>query len=162
MISFRKMTEEEFCAFKKSSVADYAQDLMKGQNIPPKQALKDAETEFDGMLPNGLETQNHSLMKICDAESGKEVGWIWFQYDRDDDGAGFVFLNDFLIYEPARRKGYASSALREMNRLAKACGCKRSELFVWGHNPGGMRLYEACGYRSAGSKEGGTYMVLEL
>lgn len=45
MITLRKMTEDEFRAFKKSSVADYAVDLMKGRNISPEQALMEAEGE---------------------------------------------------------------------------------------------------------------------
>ena len=56
MVTLRKMNEEEFRAFKKSSVADYAVDLMKGRNISPEQALMEAEEEFDADLPDGPDT----------------------------------------------------------------------------------------------------------
>ena len=68
-------------------------------------------------------------------------------YTREDDGRYCVFLEDLLIFESERRKGFASAAIREMNELARQDGCASSVLFMRDHNPGGMRLYEKCGYR---------------
>ena len=42
ILTLRKMTEDEFRAFRKTSTADYAVDLMKGRNIGPEQALMEA------------------------------------------------------------------------------------------------------------------------
>ena len=156
------MTEDEFHAFKKTSVADYAVDLMKGQNISPEQALTEAEEEFDATLPDGLDTENSFMMNIEDAKRNR-VGWIFFKYYvREEDDQYYVFLEDLLIYESERRKGFASAAIHEMNTLARQDGCSSSVLFVWGHNPEGMRLYEKCGYKPYNREEGGTYMVKEL
>ena len=57
MMTLRKMTEDEFRAFKKFSVADYASDLMKGRDMNPEQALMEAEKEFSADLPDGLDTE---------------------------------------------------------------------------------------------------------
>ena len=158
----RKMNEEEFRAFKAYSIADYAQDLMKGKDLTQAQALKYAEEEFDEGLPDGLETKDRFLMNIED-RSGKTVGWIWFEYYTDEaDGTRLVFLADLLVFEEERRKGYASAALCEMNALAKRDGCARSELFVWDHNPGGQHLYEKCGYQPARREKGGMLMAKAL
>ena len=43
MITLCKMTEDEFHAFKKSIVADYAVVFMKGRNINPEKALMEVE-----------------------------------------------------------------------------------------------------------------------
>ena len=162
MITLQKMTEEEFRAFKKSSVADYAVDLMKGQNISPEQALTEAEEEFDADLPDGLDTEYSFMMNIED-ENEKRVGWIFFKYYvREGDDQYYVFLEDLLIYESERRKGFASAAIREMNTMARQDGCSSSVLFVWDHNPEGMSLYEKCGYKPYSREEGGTYMMKEL
>ena len=162
MVTLRKMNEEEFRAFKKSSVADYAVDLMKGQNISPEQALTEAEEEFDATLPDGLDTEHSFMMNIEDANENR-VGWIFFKYYvREGDDQYYVFLEDLLIYESERRKGFASAAIHEMNILAKQDGCASSVLFVWDHNPEGVGLYEKCGYKPYTREEGGTYMVKEL
>ena len=162
MMTLRKMTEDEFRAFKKSSVADYAVDLMKGRNISPEQALIEAEEEFDADLPDGLDTKYSFMMNIEDGNE-KRVGWIYFKYyTREDDDQYYVFLEDLLIFESERRRGFASAAIHEMNMLAKQDGCSSSVLFVWDHNPEGMSLYEKCGYKPYNRVEGGTYMVKEL
>lgn len=162
MITLRRMTEEEFCAFRESSIADYADDLTRGQNVNREQALKAAEEAFDDGLPDGLETEDSFLMNIEDV-NGKKVGWIWFEYDMDkDDDTKQVFLSDLLIFESERRRGYASASIDEMNALAKKDGCSSSALFVWDHNPGGIALYEKSGYRLAGHGEGGSFMLKEL
>ena len=162
MITLRKMTEDEFRAFKKFSVADYASDLMKGRDMNPEQALMEAEKEFDADLPDGLDTEYSFMMNIED-ENENRVGWIYFKYyAREDDDQCYVFLEDLLIFESERRKGFASAAIHEMNILAKQDGCSSSVLFVWDHNPEGMSLYEKCGYAPYYRAEGGTYMVKEL
>ena len=155
------MTEEEFRAFKKYSVDDYAVDLMKGQGLSHEQALTDAAAEFDRTLPDGLETENCFLMNIKDANENR-AGWIEFKYYTNEEGKKWVFLEDLLIFESERRKGFASAAIDEMNVLAKKDGCSSSVLFVWDHNPGGMRLYEKCEYKPYSREEGGTIMVKEL
>ena len=93
----------------------------------------------------------------------KKVGWIFFKYySREGDGQYYVFLEDLLIFESERRRGFASAAIYEMNTLARQDGCSSSVLFVWDHNPEGMSLYEKCGYKPYNREEGGTYMVKEL
>lgn len=92
----------------------------------------DAKREFEYGLPNGLETKDSFLMVIKD-EEGKTVGWIWFQYDTNEQGnSKQVFLADLYVFESERRKGYASDALNEMNRIAKNDCCLSSALFCLG------------------------------
>ena len=162
MITLQKMNEEEFRAFRAFSASDYAVDLRKGRDISPEQALKEAEEEFDEDLPDGLETKDSFVMNIVDANKNR-VGWIWFYYFADEESDKMqVFLADLLIFESERRQGFASAAINKMNTLAKKDGCSSSLLFVWDHNPGGMRLYEKCGYKPHSRGRGGTYMVKEL
>ncbi len=160
MITLRKMDEEEFRAFRESSVRDYAEDLMAERELSREQALCAAENEFDEALPDGLGTESAFLMNI--EENGRRVGWIWFRYSADKDGGKHVFLADLLIFPAERRKGYAAAAIREMNGMAEKDGCVSSVLFVWDQNPAGMKLYEKCGYKPGVRETGGTYMVKEL
>ena len=162
MITLHKMTEDGFRAFRQSSVSEYTSDLMKGRELSPEQALKEAEEEFDMILPDGLETKYSYLMNIEDANENK-VGWIFFKYIANgEDDQSYVFLEDLLIFKSERRKGFASAAIKEMNTQAKKDGCSSSALFVWDHNPDGLRLYKKCGYKVESNAAGGVYMVKEL
>ncbi len=161
MIEFQKMTEAEYSQFREFSIAEYAKDLMNGEDLDHESALKNAEREFSEMLPDGPGTENQFVMMIKDAQSGKEVGWIWYSYEMDEDEKQ-VFLCDFLIYENDRRKGYASAALAEMERRAKADGCETAALFVWDHNEPGVALYRKCGYTPEEQDDGGVSMEKQL
>ena len=162
MITLRKMTEKEFHDYKEFTIAGYARDLMKGKNISYERARIDAKNEFEFGLPNGLDTKNSFLMNIV-AENGKKVGWLWFQYDTNEEGnSKQVFLADLYVFESERRNGYASEAINEMNSIAKNDCCSSSALFVWNHNPEGLELYEKCGYKPYQQGVGGLFMLKEL
>lgn len=160
-IVFGKMNEDEFRRFEDKNIKDYAQTLIKGRGFDEKTALTESEKEFKSMLPDGLHTKDQFLMFIENAQSGTPVGEIWFGYE-EEDGERQVFLAEFLIYEEYRRKGCATSALSEMERLAKADGCAVSALYVWDHNPGAYKLYEKCGYATVSHGNGGSYMKKRL
>jgi len=161
VVMLRKMTNEEFLLFREYSVADYAEDLIRGEGLSREQALKNSENEFSAMLPDGPETAGQFLMAIEDAKNGKVVGWIWFFYE-ESAGVRQVFLYDLLIFQSERRKGYASAALDEMEQMAKAAGCTRSMLYVWEHNAPGFNLYQKCGYTAVEKSESGMYMKKDL
>ena len=162
MVTLQKMTEKEFYEYKEFSISEYAKDLIKGKNISQEQAMIDAKREFEYGLPNGLETKDSFLMVIKD-EEGKTVGWLWFQYNTNEQGnSKQVFLADLYVFESERRKGYAFEAINEMNRIAKNDCCSSSALFVWEHNPAGLGLYKKCGYKPSQQGEGGLFMLKEL
>ena len=161
MVIFREMNEDEFQSYADKDVKGYAQTLIKGRGLDAETALTESEKEFKSMLPDGLYTKDQFLMFILDAQSGTPVGEIWFGYE-EEDGKKQVFLAEFLIYEGYRRKGYATSALSEMERIAEADGCAVSALYVWDHNPGAYKLYEKCGYATVSHGNGGSYMKKKL
>lgn len=161
MVTFRKMNEDEFLRFADKDIRSYAQTLIKGRGFDEKTALTESEKEFKSMLPDGLQTKDQFLAFIEDTKSGKAVGEIWYGYE-EEDGERQVFLAEFLIYEGYRRKGYATSALSEMERLANENGCVLSALYVWDHNPVAYKLYEKCGYAAVSHGNGGSYMKKRL
>ena len=160
-IGLRIMTEEEFPVFKKRSISEYAFDLMNGQGMTREEAFKSAEEEFDEALADWPDTPDQFVMKIDDTETGDEVGWMWYAYEDDEDGKQ-VFLCDFLVYEEQRRRGYASAALAEMERRAKADGLEYAALIVWDHNPPGQALYKKCGYAEKERGEGYSLMKKKI
>ena len=160
-VRFRKMSLQEFEAFREYSTNDYMKDLMIDQNISSESALKQAQTEFSDMLPEGINTKDNSLMMIEDENNEKTVGIIWYLYE-NTEGIKQVFLNDFMIYEEERRKGYAMAALSEMVHNAIEAGCRQSVIYVWKHNLAGVNLYTKCGYVPFRELDDGMYMKKEI
>ncbi len=160
-VRLRNMSLREFESFREYSTNDYAKDLMKEQNISSESALKQAITEFSDMLLEGIKTKDHSLMMIEDENRKKTVGIIWYLYEITE-GTKQVFLNDLLIYEEERRKGYAMAALSEMVHNAAKAGCRQSIIYVWKHNPPGINLYTKCGYVVFRELDDGMYMKKEI
>lgn len=160
-VRLRNMSLREFEAFREYSTNSYAKDLIKNQNISLESALKQAIVEFSDMLPEGIKTKDHSLMMIEDEKIQKPVGIIWYMYEITE-GIKQVFLNDLLIYEEERRKGYAMAALSEMVYNAAEAGCRQSIIYVWKHNPSGVNLYTKCGYVAFRELDDGMYMKKEI
>ena len=160
-VTFRKMTGEEFRAFKERSIADYAADLTDGQGVTHEAALKEAEGSFNQFLENGPDSPGQFVMTVEDAETGTPVGWMWYAYEDGADGKQ-VFLADFRIHEAYRRRGYASAALAEMERRAKADGAAYAALCVWDRNPAGAALYVKCGYATEERGDGCAFMKKQI
>lgn len=160
-VGLRKMNLQEFESFCEYSINDYIKDLMKEQEITLEEALNQAQKEFTDMLPEGINTTDNSLMMIENVYTEKAVGIIWYLYEIIE-GKKQVFLNDFIIYENHRRKGYATAALDKMVYNAKQDGCTQSIIYVWKHNLPGINLYTKCGYTTFRELDDGMYMKKEI
>lgn len=160
-IRLRKMSEEDFSRFREYSIFDYAETMLKAGNLDKKQALIEAEGEFNKLLDNGLHTTNQFLMVIEDIKKGSDIGWIWYMYE-EDDSCKKAFVCDFLIFEEERRKGYATEALRELERMVKEDERSLIALYVWKHNVPASNLYKKCGYEITDNQDDGAYMIKQL
>lgn len=109
------------------------------------------------MLPNGIDTKDNALMAIENIVTGKTMGIIWYSFEITD-GIKHSFLNDFIIKEEERQKGYATAALMGMEQDAKKYNCTESRLYVWKHNPLGVNLYTKCGYNAFKQSDDGMCM----
>lgn len=109
------------------------------------------------MLPNGLETKDNILRIIVDVCEQKAVGIIWYLLEWTGN-VKQVFVNDFVINDEERRRGYASAALTEMEQDAWRNECVESIIYVWKHNLPGFNLYTKCGYVTFRELDDGMYM----
>ena len=160
-VTLRKMTPDEFDAFRCWSVGDRARELAEGSGFSPEEARRAAAEEFRELLPDGLRTPDHFLMTIVEKAAGEPVGFIWTIHEMTD-GRKQSFLCDFVIHEPKRRRGYARAALRLAEEQAAQAGCQESVLFVSDSNTPAKALYEKCGYTLLRPEDGGQYMIRRL
>lgn len=147
MISLTALPEERFPAFRAHLARHYARDKVDAGVWSPQEAPRRAEADLDGLLPDGTNTRDHFLYAVRDASTSEEVGTLWFAVQ--NPGAGrMVWIYDIEIFNPFRRKGYATKTLQAAERKAQELGADRIELHVFGHNEAARTLYEASRYRS--------------
>jgi len=160
-VSIRKMTLDEFGAFRQQSIEEQTKDLMEETGLSQQQAAKEAEKEFSDILPDGMKTADNHLMSVVEKDSDEVVGFIWTLHE-ETEGRKQSFLCDFAITESKRRKGYGMKALLLMEHFAMENGCRESVLFVSDRNDAAKALYTKCGYKILRQESYGKYMVKNL
>ena len=143
MISLVKMTTEDFSAFLEKLIPAYAAEKVTSGNWIASEALERSRLEFEHILPQGIDTPQNFVGKLLD-ETQVPIGYLWYARREEDPEAAFIF--DFEIYEPFRRRGYASEALQLLEERARQEGIKRLVLHVFGHNTAARELYRKLGY----------------
>ena len=144
MLRFEPMTDDEFAAFVRKSVPEYAYDQMRAGNWTADEAAAKARAEFQQMLPDGPQTPNAQLRTIFDAQG--KVGMIWYFIDPSRTRKT-AFLIDFFIFSEGRNKGYEAEAFAIFEAEARALGVERVELQVFTHKVDDVAMYAGNGYQ---------------
>jgi RimJ/RimL family protein N-acetyltransferase len=143
-VRFTTMTEEDFAAFLRKSIPEYAYDQMRAGNWTASEAVGKARAEFQQMLPNGPETPNAGLRSVLD-ETGQKIGMVWYYIDPSRTRKT-AFLIDFFIFAEKRGKGYEAAALALFEEEARAQGVERVELQIFAHKDEEIELYRQNAY----------------
>ena len=147
MIELVELPRERFPAYREVLVRDYARDKVRAGTWSSEEAPRRSAADVDGLLADGTETEGHYLYLLRDRSIAEEVGVVWLAVH--DSGVGrSVWIYDIEVYEPFRRKGYGTQALRAVEERATELGAERVELHVFGHNPAARALYEKAGYET--------------
>ena len=144
MLKFVPMADEDYAAFLRKTIPEYAYDQMRAGNWMANEAAGRARAEFQQMLPQGPQTPNAYLRTILD-EADQKVGLLWYFVDANRSRKT-AFLIDFFIFPEARRKGYETQAFALFEQEARSLGVERVELQVFSHKPDEVALYQNNGY----------------
>lgn len=143
-IHFSPMNEQDFAAFLRKSIPEYAYDQMRAGNWAANEAMPRAQREFQQMLPNGLQTQGQHLLVILDDKEYK-VGMCWYFVD-SQRSQKTAFLIDLFFFPEGRHKGYEGEAIALFEQSAREEGVARVELQVFLHKTEEVGMYRANGY----------------
>ena len=144
MVTFKTMSDDDFAAFLRKSIPEYAYDQLHAGNWSANESVSRARAEFQQMLPNGPQTPNQHLRLILD-EQGHKVGMLWYFIETSPTPAK-AFLIDFFIFPEGRHKDYEREALARFEQEARENGAARVELQVFAHKPEQLALYRQAGY----------------
>jgi GNAT superfamily N-acetyltransferase len=145
MIKLIPMSDEDFAAFLRKSIPEYAYDQMRAGNWTANEAVGRARAEFQQMLPSGPQTPNAHLRTILD-EHDHKVGMLWYFVDVNRSRQT-AFLIDFFIFPEGRRKGYEAQAFELFENEAHGLGVERVELQIFTHKSEAVQLYRENGYQ---------------
>lgn len=141
MIKLAPMTELEFEMYLQYNIQEYAQDQAQSGRESEDEGVHDAEQQYHQLLPQGLQTPGHALFMIVDEEQNKSIGVLWF-----DQREQQIFVNDIVIFEEFRRRGYARQTMQHLEKQAAELGATSIGLRVFGHNEAARILYEKLNY----------------
>jgi ribosomal protein S18 acetylase RimI-like enzyme len=145
MIALRKMTRGEYETWRATSIAGYAAEHVRAGNWSAEEAPEEAREAFEHYLPNGLDTERHYVCAIVAEPSGEKVGHLWYAVVSAAGGSA-TFIYDIGTDEPHRHKGFATAALKELEREAARLGTDSIRLHVFGSNTAARSLYAGLGY----------------
>ena len=137
------MTQSEYDVFREQAAVEYAADNVRAGYWDELEAVEKSRREFERLLPQGLQSENHFLYTVYDGENA--VGLIWLRANKDRSiPSGFIF--DLRINEEFRGRGYGKQAMLLIEEKARELGLKSMGLHVFAVNTVARNLYEGLGY----------------
>lgn len=141
MLTLSPMTETIFKPYYDAAVAGYAQEHVRGGRWSAEEAPEASAREFEGLLPNGLQTPGNHFFSLCADGIDEPVGMLWFA-ERTEGGQQIAFIYDIRIKPAFQRRGFASQAIQALEEEARRLGLSAIGLHVFGHNHAARALYE--------------------
>jgi ribosomal protein S18 acetylase RimI-like enzyme len=139
------MTAAECDAYLAWVVDDYAAELERNGKATGAAALAASRASFDGLLPNGVETEGQTLLIAEDTASGERIGLLWFGPSTDDPTTAWIY--DITVDEDRRGHGWGRTIMWVFESEALRRGFTRAGLNVYADNHVARHLYESLGYR---------------
>lgn len=87
MVILREMSNVEFNEYLDKSIKAYAEEKVKSGNWKKDDALSLSESEYNKLLPDGVDTINNYLFSIID-ENNNIIGMIWI--NKKDSNSCFI------------------------------------------------------------------------
>ena len=145
MIKLVPMTELEFEMYLQYNIQAYAQDQAQSGRESEEEGVEEGTQQYHHLLPQGLQTADHSLNMIVSEESGRNIGILWFD-QREQMSGQQIFVNDIVIFEEFRRRGYARQAMRLLEKQATELGASSIGVRHFGDNESARILYAKLKY----------------
>jgi len=145
VVRFVPFDEEDFAGWLAQAIPAYALGHVEDGQWAPAEAVLRSQQAHAALLPQGLATPGHAFMRVHVEGESAPVGLLWWAETEAAGIRGF-YVYGLEVAEEARRRGIASAALGELERLARERHLAFVALHVFGHNLPARRLYEQAGF----------------
>jgi ribosomal protein S18 acetylase RimI-like enzyme len=143
------MRAEAFAPYFDAAIVGYAEDNVLSGRWPEDGAIERSRADFEGSLPQGLETPDNYVFEIKGGDDGHIVGMVWFVV-QVRDGLRSAHVCDLEVKAEFRRRGHATRAFLALEPIVAALGLSTIGLHVFGKNLGAQALYAKLGYGVTG------------
>jgi hypothetical protein len=99
-VILRAMRPDEWATFETRAMEGYARSLAAPEGSSPSAARQRAEAEHALLLPDGIDSPNHSFY-VIEAPDGQRLGTIWLA-EQVEAGTRYAYLYDIEVDEKAR------------------------------------------------------------
>ena len=147
-VAFTPMTAQEYGPYREDQVRDFAQEKIRSGDWAEYEALALSAKDHDDLLPDGVDTPNHHLFTVRDADSGERVAIFWLAL-RPLAGRVEAFVYDIDVIEKYRGQGYGRATMLAGIAKARELRADTVGLHVFGHNTLAYGLYKSLGFVDA-------------
>ena len=144
-IHFAPFNDVDFHAWLLQAIPAFALTNVEDGRWSLAESIEKSKEAHALLLPQGLRTPDQFFVRLQDADSGSDVGTLWWA-ESDLAGRRQASVYSIEIDEHARRRGYARAAFHELERVARERGVHHLSLHVFGHNHAARRLYDELGF----------------
>ena len=144
-VRFVPFTDVDFHAWLVQAIPAFALTNVEDGRWTLAESIEKSQEAHAALLPQGRETPGQFFVRIQDADSGSDVGALWWA-ESDQAGRRQAYVYNVEIEEHARRRGFARAAFAELERVAREHGVHHLSLHVFGHNHAARRLYDELGF----------------
>jgi ribosomal protein S18 acetylase RimI-like enzyme len=157
------MEQEKYSDYRIKMINILKNDFVSAGYWKEEGSYEKAVKEQDDVLPHGPETKNHYLNEIIISVDNKEsiCGHIWTGH-MPDMQKDEVFLFYIEIFPDNQKKGFASEALKQVEKLMAENGFKTMFLGVFKNNASAINLYKKTGYTIRNEHEHGFHFEKKI
>ncbi len=136
------MSKEEFEIYKKKMYEEYSKVLAENLLIPYQEALVRAEDQIDTIWNEDMKKGKNYGYNVI-STNNEHVGRIWVFVNYSSKKA---FIYDIRIFPKYQKRGFAKSAIKELEEILKKEKVKFLELNVFGNNKVAYNMYKNLGF----------------
>jgi ribosomal protein S18 acetylase RimI-like enzyme len=145
VVRFVAFDEAAFEAWLLHAIPAYALEHVEDGMWTSAEAVIRSQEAHAALLPQGLKTRGHEFVHLHVAGQPAPVGFLWWG-ETEAAGEPGAYVYGIEVEANARRRGIARAALHQLERQARARGCRFVALHVFGHNRAARELYEQLGF----------------
>lgn len=144
-LTLEKMKKQVFESYYEESIIEYAEEHVKSGDWEKEGSIERANTEFENLLPEGLDTSNQYLMSVI--HNNVDIGYLWL-YIFEVKEQKKCFIYDIKIKDTYRGRGLGTKTMECIEEYCKNKDIESIGLHVFGHNKRAVSLYNKMGFET--------------
>ena len=144
-IYLENMKQQTFKPFYEESIIQYAAEHVKSGDWEEEESIERARTEFENLLPEGLNTSNQYLLSVINNDVN--IGYLWLHIFAFKEQKK-CFIYDIKIKDTYRGHGLGTKTMECLEGYCKDKDVETIGLHVFGHNKRAVSLYNKMGFET--------------